>query len=107
MITLAYREIKKARKNHICDYCKQFIEKGNSYDRSIHIYDSFYMWKSHISCSKLVVFLNMNYDSDYGITSDDFIEYINNSYSTLFPNSDKNHTDFKSRLKALINYFEI
>lgn len=78
----------KARKNHICDYCGQFILKGNKYSRQVNKQDGYlYTWKNHFACEKLATKLKMYDHCDDGLTMDDFQEYISVEFDNfLFEN---------------------
>lgn len=66
-------KVRKANKQHTCDYCGGIIEKGEIYDWSKHKQDGrLYEWKSHKKCSFLCSVLWDLVDPDEGMTSDDF-----------------------------------
>lgn len=72
---------RKANKDHKCNYCGGVIKKGEIYEHSVNKIDDIYVWKNHISCSKLVERLEM--DGDEGVTKDDFYEYVSNKYAEI------------------------
>lgn len=67
---------RKAVKDHICDFCGLKINKGETYQNQTLVNDYLYTWKSHLSCLELSRSLDM-YDEGEGITSDDFVELVN------------------------------
>ena len=81
MITLRFNKV-KARKEHVCNFCCERIERDDHYYNSAHMYDgSVYTWKSHENCSKLLTELEM--DGDEGITQEGFWEDVKNKYNDL------------------------
>jgi hypothetical protein len=69
---------RKAKKEHICDYCGQKIEIGEIYEDQACVQDGvLYHWKSHMSCKELTRELQME-GYDEGLTAEDFREYVNN-----------------------------
>ena len=48
------RRLRKARKQHRCDYCGEAIEKGEVYDWSKFVYDGdIYEWHCHQKCGSV------------------------------------------------------
>lgn len=84
--------IKKARKQHRCDYCGAIIEKGEKYYYSFCKYaGEVYEWKSHLECKYIVNELWDYLDpDDCGVSSDLFNEALLEFCQTFIcPNCDK------------------
>jgi len=81
---------RKARVEHICNYCGGVIKKGESYQWSKHIIDgNIYEWKAHTHCLALVSLLDMSdYDED-GVGEDTFYEAVNDTFSDNFTLAEK------------------
>lgn len=95
----------KARKNHICDYCNDTIDKGEVYNSQTNRFEGdIYVWKAHINCSEIASLLNMHDECDDGVTADDFSEYINNEYSELCEFEPPSKT-FSNRLDEVVKYY--
>jgi len=77
--------LRKARKNHICDFCKGKIVKGETYRSTICKGDEIYGWKSHQKCEKVYNTLKMS-DNDMGdgIDSDTFGRIVQNFLAEKF-----------------------
>lgn len=73
----------KAKKEHKCDFCLGTIEKGTTYLKSVHVYDSIYTWKTHERCSKIASELKMYDEVDEGVTTEDFYEFIKDRYKVI------------------------
>lgn len=68
-------EMRAARKEHICDYCRMPINRGERYERYTGKYDGeIYVWKSHEACAFLAQEVWEYADPDEGMSSDDFYE---------------------------------
>ena len=65
MLEIISQQVRKARKEHECDWCLMKIKKGEQYEHSTLKLDDIYTWKNHLDCQKLYKELNM-YDHDYG-----------------------------------------
>jgi len=75
---------RKARVEHICNYCGGIIKKGESYQWSKHVMDgNIYEWKAHNHCLALVLLLDMQSDGD-GIDEETFYEAVNDAFSGNF-----------------------
>ena len=106
----------KAIKNHKCNYCLQLIEKGSFYNRSTHVFEgNIYDWKSHIHCSEIASKLNMHDYADQGVTSDQFIETIQDEYleiisrtqEQLYENEYFIYPKFAEQLRFVLDYYKI
>jgi hypothetical protein len=117
MLTIIAETSPKARKQHVCDFCNNKIEIGETYDKQICSLDgSVYTWKSHIRCKIIAAKLKM-YDECYGegLTGDDFIEEIKGEYDNLmsknFPeiykNSNFKHPSFSDQLNFVCKHHDI
>jgi len=64
-------KIRKANKDHICNFCGCAIEKGKEYEfQSYRCEDGFYTWKCHKDCS---LYSNKVSETESeGITSKEF-----------------------------------
>lgn len=82
---MAQIEIKivKSRKEHVCDFCTGIIKIKTDYERQTNVYDDeIYKWKAHLHCSFLANHYEMyKYCDDYGLTTEDFDEYINEIFN--------------------------
>lgn len=98
----------KARKDHICSFCTGTINKGEVYNSQTNTYEGeIYVWKSHIKCSEIAYSLRMFDDADEGVTSEDFVEYINNEFYEIDESKPSyNHKQFLDRLDVVIAYYE-
>ena len=67
-----------ARKEHICNWCKGKIAKGEKYNRQTNLFDgSIYDWVSHLDCLKLTGLLGMfDYDDGEGVDEYTFQERV-------------------------------
>lgn len=64
-----------ARKEHICDWCNQKINKGEKYNYQTFIFDGeFCEWHSHLACSNVVSAIWDYADPYDGMDSDEFID---------------------------------
>jgi len=103
----------KANKQHQCNYCLGVIEKGESYERSVHIYDDLYTWKSHLKCSDIASKLKMFDYADEGVTHDYFYESIIEEYRQimiktnleLYESKEFKYPTFHEQLEFVINYY--
>lgn len=76
MITLE-TATRKARKDHVCNYCGLKIKAGETYTNQTNIFEDLYHWKSHKSCDDLADELGMFEDvDDEGLTGDGFRDYV-------------------------------
>lgn len=91
-----------ARKDHKCSFCGGIIRKGDKYNSQTLKYDKIYTWKSHLRCDELVDVLDM--EGDEGITSDDFMEYINQKYYELIGDKSVIH-NFQERLDTVYKHY--
>ncbi len=106
----------KARKNHVCDYCGCFIEKGEIYKRDVLEYDgSLYTWKSHPTCTDIASKLKMFDGADEGVTMDFFQEFIKseyqaimgNEYQLLYESTNFKVPSFKEQLRFVKRHHDI
>lgn len=66
---------RKARKPHVCDYCRGAINPGEVYQVDTLKYDEIYTWKAHVKCTEIAAELWDYADpDDYGMDSDLFLE---------------------------------
>lgn len=87
-----------ARKEHVCDFCNGIIPKGEKYKYATNRYEEMlYTWKSHLSCLELINVLEMEGCGE-GITSEEFVEYINDAFSYLKTEGGKT---FEEKLKIV------
>lgn len=71
------RKLRKAKKDHRCDYCNDIIHKGEFYDWSKHICDGeLYEWKTHEKCSFIADEIWDYAEPDEGMDSDLFSETL-------------------------------
>lgn len=75
MLEVLKEETPVARKEHRCNFCGGIIPSGERYVNQTIAYDgTVYTWKCHEHCYDLTS--NMEYDSEYGTSEDDFHEWI-------------------------------
>lgn len=98
-------EIRKARKNHKCNFCGCVIEKGTEYHATGIVGDGHvYTWKSHFRCDELCNKLKMYDHCDEGVTENDFAEYVNDEYFTIIEGlEDQPKRSFQERLEIVFN----
>lgn len=87
-------------------FCRQSIDKGTKYLKSTLKYEGvIYTWKGHTHCDEIATKLSMyDYCSD-GVTSEDFIEYINSEYQNISGGSDT--PKFQERLLYVLKHHEV
>ena len=67
--------IRKARKNHKCDWCEKVIQKGEQYEYQKFVYDGDMCdWKAHLACSRVASAIYDYVDPDEGMTGDEFAD---------------------------------
>lgn len=104
-----------AVKNHKCDFCLGIIKKGSKYLKSVHKHDEIYTWKSHWGCAEIADKLNMYDNCDDGLTSNDFVEIIQNAYDEIMSSTQnelyesKNFVvpDFEEKLQFVLSHYKI
>ena len=78
------RKKRVARKLHRCDLCGLWIGVGEKYDWQKNVYDGMlYEFKMHLSCLQLASKLNMFDECDEGLTSDYFVEFVEQEYPDI------------------------
>ena len=66
-----------ARKAHICSYCGDTIQKGETYEWAKLAFDGeLYEWKNHKKCGFIAQEIWSFVDPDNGMTDDDFIQGV-------------------------------
>lgn len=76
------------------------ILKGEKYDLSTHVYSGdIYDWKAHKDCTRLVTNMDMQSLCDEGVTQDDFMEIISDTYPASFDDRRKNKHTWKDMLQ--------
>lgn len=119
--TISYQKEIKAIKEHRCNFCSDKIRVGEKYTKSTHKCDgALYDWKLHKSCDAIAVELKMyEFDTDYGLTGDDFMEIISSEYYSLLldtvPNEERKKYDeilsqiryvaFRYKLQYVIRHY--
>lgn len=102
-----------AIKSHKCNFCGEYILKGERYERYTLLWDDLYEWKNHIDCGWIASKLNMFDDADdEGLTAEEFQEHITEEYyhvmSTHFEDiweaNEFRIPSFAERLKFVIDY---
>ena len=90
MIEIISQKVKKAKKEHTCDWCQCKIDKGEEYQNTTLKFNDLYIWKSHLHCTKIYQELKMDtYDGD-GVDSDTFMEFV---YEFLYKNLNEEEND--------------
>ena len=80
MSAVIYEKIRKARKEHACDYCGGLIVKGEDYDNSFVVDEGVgWTWKSHIHCNELIGLFEMNHGGD-GVAQSEFCDWLDDYY---------------------------
>lgn len=102
-----------AIKSHRCNFCGEFILKGERYERSTLKWEELYEWKNHIDCSWIASELDM-YDcaDDEGLTEEEFRECITEEYAhimtthyeDIWESNEFRIPSFAERLKFVIDY---
>ena len=100
-----WRSEVRARKQHVCDYCGNVIEKGEVYSRSTHKGDAgFYEWKCHLKCRDISSEIWDIVDPDEGMTHEDFCEKLREVAGTFIcpecPHYDKDADDCDCSLET-------
>ncbi len=73
-----------AKKNHVCDLCREKIMAGSAYLKSTHVFDGrIYDFKSHGYCNELANKLKMYDSADEGLTGDAFMEIISETHDSM------------------------
>jgi hypothetical protein len=86
----------KAIKQHTCDFCKQMIDKGTLYIKSVYKYEGvLYDWKTHVHCATIANKLNMYDYADEGVSSDAFQENITDEYMKIMTENYQQHYESK------------
>ena len=94
-----------AKKEHICNFCGGVIQKRELYDWQKLIYDEhLYVWKSHISCSDIMLKLNMQDECDEGVTEEDFHEFIKEEYRYIM--QENHREEYESASFIYPSFFE-
>ena len=78
MDILQHQTKRKAKKEHKCYFCNGKIAIGETYHYSVQVDGGLFVFKSHVSCDKLISKMKV-YDDVYteeGLSDDDFIEPI-------------------------------
>ena len=84
METIRQAHETKAIKQHVCDFCSQKIQIGETYFSSTHTHDgTIYDWKTHKGCNFIANKLDMYDNCDDGLTGDDFMEIIKEEHYSL------------------------
>ena len=87
METIKSATLTSANKSHQCMFCTQSIEKGSKYYKSVHKLDEVYTWRTHVHCAELASKLGMYDNTDDGLTTDMFIEFVKNEYQDIMSNA--------------------
>jgi len=114
---------RKARKEHICNYCGLTIQKGEVYDRQVNKDGGdIYTFISHQSCTELGIEIIDRYNVDDGLTEYDFVSSVEDEFQNIFIDnlSDKeltssqkwdiflkDETPFEEKLKIVKQHFDI
>lgn len=91
---------RKARKPHVCDYCRNTIKPGETYIVDTLKFDDIYSWKTHTKCEEIASEIWNYADPDeYGMDSDTFLETCGDFCRTFVcpdcESWDKEETDCK------------
>ncbi|MBR0576774.1 hypothetical protein KCG48_10560 [Proteiniclasticum sp. BAD-10] len=94
-------KVKKSRKEHICNYCRGKIRKGDPYRKSFLTNDGeTYEWKEHESChevAKELFWSGFFEDEGDGMSAEDFGECVKELYEEFFPIDFKYSIQFKAK----------
>lgn len=104
-----------AIKSHRCNFCGEYILKGERYERYTMLWEDLYEWKNHIDCGWIASKLNMfdNVD-DEGLTAEEFKEHITEEYAHIMTThyedvweyNEFRIPSFAERLKFVIDYYK-
>jgi len=95
------RSIRKARKDHECDYCSLKINKGECYEcASIKGDNDVYTWKSHNHCEAIIDKLKMHETYYNGLGESEFKYLIQEEYREL----KGTQTDFKHAFNYVMDF---
>ena len=93
MIETLHCGTRKARKEHICDFCSEFIHRGENYIHSTDKYEGrLYDWKIHEKCDFLSSQLWEYADPDEGMDEELFKESLRD-FCRVFICPDCEHWD--------------
>ncbi|WP_300440632.1 hypothetical protein [Christiangramia sp.] len=95
---------RKARKEHICDWCNSKILIGELYNHAVLKYDDIYTWKNHIECMKIAQELDMFSETgSEGLDADSFNDFVNYEFSNHI-DSIPDAVDRKYSLKEKVDF---
>lgn len=106
---------RKARKQHMCNYCGLPIEIGETYELQVNINEGeLYSWKSHLSCNDIASELDMYDNCDDGLTGETFREYIQEEYrnimhtefNEIYESKDFSYPEFYEQLEFVKKHYE-
>jgi hypothetical protein len=107
MPELIREEIRKANKNHTCDYCLGTIKKGELYRVDTLKLDDVYRWKSHRECEFIADEFHRSglfEDHGNGMVQEDFEECVEEVHN-YFVNPQYVHGQtFQIRLKEVYDF---
>lgn len=93
--------IRKARKEHKCNYCGLPIPVGKKYIHQTLKNDDIYTWKSHEDCHELIEELGWFNYSFEGFTHDDFIQCVHLAYKDIWHIPETEPVSFEQKLNVL------
>lgn len=106
-----------ARKQHICNWCCQKIQIGESYRKqTIFAEGSAYTWKNHRHCDALADRLEMfeSHDNGDGLSQSDFYDCITEEFRNIMYenhgisyNSASSMPEFSKRMKIVITHHDL
>lgn len=102
-----------ARKVHHCNFCYGKINLGQRYIRQTILFDGdIYDWLEHEECNEICCELDMwaDCDSDYGISSEQFQETIDQAIYDTFSEeemeSEWDNLTMYEKVKKFLNYLK-
>lgn len=101
----------KAKNIHRCEFCGEKIKIGEVYENQVIDGSDFYVWKSHVRCSRIASKLNMYDESNEGLTGNDFCECITEQFKDIYRNSHEGECkifpEFNNQLDIVCLYHKI
>ncbi len=85
----------KARKQYTCEFCYGKIEKNEVYSSQVCVYDTIYIFRTHLACDKIANKLQMYEDVDEELFGEDFRDFIREEFRSIWIAKDTNHFESK------------
>ncbi len=112
-MTTIKSEMRKASKDHVCNFCYNTIRKGEVYKHSTNKADcGIYTWKSHKKCAELCGIIWDLVDPDDGMTGDEFCDKLREVAGTFicpecpYYDKDADDCDCSLEMKCIDHIYE-